>query len=150
MKKTVMTGLLAAALFSASVAVPTRAWAGDWPLTSGDYWQVTGIHLKPGGAFAYAKFLASEWKAEQEFAKSKGWIKGFMILGNVNKRKDESDLYLVTVFDRMPSGPENEKRSDEYLAWKKKSDEQLVKESGNRAEFREIGGDELLQELKFK
>ena len=46
--------------------------------------------------------------------------------------------------------PEAEKRNDEYLAWKKKSNAQLEKESGDRAEVREIQGSMLLQELRFK
>jgi len=150
MRKTVMTGLLTAMLFSAPLAMPTRAWASDWPTTGGDYWEVTGVHIKDGGDLAYLKFLAAEWKADQEFAKSKGWIKGYTVLGNVHPRKGESDLYLVIMYERMPTGAESEKRADEYLAWKKKSTTQLEKESGNRVEIREIQDTALMQELKFK
>lgn len=150
MGKTVIRGLLAAGLFSAAMAMPTHAWAGDWPFTQGDYWDITGVHLKDGGAFAYAKFLASQWKADQEFAKSKGWIKGYAVMSNVNPRKGESDIYLVVIYERQPSGPESDKRNDEYLAWKKTTDAQLVKEGGDRAEIREIQDSFVLQELKFK
>ena len=150
MKKAVMTGLLTALLFSASVALPTPALASDYPMTPGDFWEVTGVHVKDGGAFAYAKFLASEWKADQEYAKSKGWIKGYLVLGNVYPRKGESDLYLIVISERLANGPESEKRIDEYTAWKKKSSAQLEKESGNRLEIREIQDSELLQEMKFK
>jgi hypothetical protein len=73
-----------------------------------------------------------------------------MVLGNAYVRKGEPDLYLVTITDRLASGPESEKRGDEYIAWKKKSNAQLVKESGNRAEVREIESSLLLQELKIK
>ncbi len=124
--------------------------AGDWPLAQGDFWEVTGVHLKDGGDLAYATFIATEWKADQEFAKSKGWIKAYMVLGNAYTRKGEPDLYLVTVTDRLVSGPESEKRGDEYIAWKKKSNAQLVKESGNRGEVRTIESSLLLQELKIK
>jgi len=150
MRKTVVGGLLAAMLMAASVTVPTRALAGDYPMTFGDFWEVTGVHLKDGGGLAYAKFLASQWKADQEFAKSKGWIKGYMVLGNAYPRKGEADLYLVIISERLPTGAEGEKRNDEYLAWKKKTDAQLSKESGDRAEIRELLSNELLQEMKFK
>ena len=115
-----------------------------------DFWEMTGVHLKDGGALAYANFLASEWKADQEFAKSKGWIKGYMVLGNAYARKGEPDLYLVVISERLPSGPESGKRDDEYIAWKKKTQAQMLKESGNRLEIREIGSNSLLQELKFR
>ncbi|MDN3919342.1 hypothetical protein [Roseateles violae] len=146
MKKALMSGLLSmAALLSAS-----PAWSSDWPMSPGDYWEMTGVRLKDGGALGYAKFLAGEWKANQEFAKSKGWIKGYAVLSNVYNRKGEPDLYLVTITDRLVTGAESEKRDDEYMAWKKKSTAQMQKESGDRLEIREIEGSQLLQELKFK
>jgi hypothetical protein len=150
MRKTIASGWLAALLIGASVTAPIPAQASDYPMTQGDYWEVTGVHLKGGGGLAYAKFLASEWKADQEYAKSKGWIKGYMVLSNAYPRKGEPDLYLIVISDRLASGPESDKRNDEYLAWKKKTDAQLTKESGDRTEIREIESSELLQELKFK
>lgn len=150
MRKTVVGGLLTAVLICATATLPTLAHAGDYPMTQGDFWEVTGVHLKDGGGLAYAKFLASQWKADQEFAKSKGWIKGYTVLANAYPRKGEPDLYLVIISERLASGPEGEKRNDEYIAWRKKSDAQLVKESGDRLEIREIESNELLQELKFK
>jgi len=119
-------------------------------MVPGDFYEVTGVHLKDGGALAYANFLATEWKADQEFAKSKGWIKSYMVMGNVYPRKGEPDLYLVVISERLPSGAEADKRDDDYLAWKKKNQAQLQKEMGNRLEFREIDGNSLLQELKFR
>jgi len=147
---TLAKGLLLTVLCSVSILMPTRTLAGDWPMIQGDFWEVTGVHLKDGGALAYANFLASEWRADQEFAKSKGWIKGYMVLSNAYSRKGESDLYLVVISERLPGGPEAEKRGDEYIAWKKKTQAQLVKESGNRLEIREIESNLLLQELKFR
>ena len=150
MRKAVRTGFLTGMLFLATLALPLRAAASDWPMTAGDFSEVTGVHLKDGGALAYANFLSTEWRAEQEFAKSKGWTKGYMVLSNVHPRKGEPDLYLITIFERMPSGAEGDKRNDEYLAWRKKTNAQLLKESGDRLEIREIMSTELLQELKFK
>jgi hypothetical protein len=150
MKTAVVKGLLVLMLCSVAAVMPTRAVASDWPMTQGDFWEMTGVHLKDGGALAYANFLASEWKADQEFAKSKGWIKGYMVLGNAYPRKGEPDLYLVVISERLPSGPESGKRDDEYMAWKKKTQAQMLKESGNRLEIREIDSNSLLQELKFR
>ena len=151
MKTSVVRGVLVLMLCVVSAALPTRALAAsDFPLTPGDYWEMTGVHLKDGGALAYSNFLATEWKADQEFAKSKGWIKSYMVLSNAYPRKGEPDLYLIIISDRLATGPEADKRNDEYLAWKKKTDAQLSKESGDRLEIREIESSELLQELKFK
>ncbi len=142
--------VLMLAIGTASFATTAPAAADDFPLVAGDYWDVTGIHIKDGGGLAYATFLAGEWRKDQEFAKSKGWIKNYMILANTYPRKDEPDVYLITITDRLATGAEGEKRSDEYLEWSKTSIAQMQKESGNRAEFREVGSNSLLQELKFR
>ncbi|HTN48959.1 MAG TPA: hypothetical protein VMK32_05970 [Burkholderiaceae bacterium] len=150
MKKAMVKGLLALMFCSASVAISPRASASDWPTIPGDFYEVTGVHLKDGGALAYMNFLATEWRADQEFAKSKGWIKSYMIMSNAYPRKGEPDIYLVIISERLPSGPEADKRDDEYMAWKKKTQAQMQKEMGNRLEIRELGSNSLLQELKFR
>ncbi len=132
-------------------SVSLRAMAQDkFPLVAGDYWEVTGIELKDGGALKYAEFVAGEWKANLEFSKSKGWIKDYRIFGNVHAREGEPDLYLVTIRDSLVSGAEDDKRGDEFRAWKKKTIAQMVTESGNRAEYRTVLSDALLQELKVR
>lgn len=143
-------GLAVLAFASIATAMPVRALAEEWPMAQGDFWEITGIHLKDGGALTYANFLAAEWKADQEFAKTKAWIKGYMVLSNAHSRKGEPDLYLVVITERLASGPEAEKREAEYVAWKKKTQAQMMKESGNRLEIREVGSSVLLQELKFR
>jgi hypothetical protein len=142
--------VLMLAIGTASFATSAPAVADDWPMVAGDFWEVSGIHIKDGGGFAYATFLADQWRKNQEFAKSKGWIKGYLVLSNNYPRKGEPDLYLITITDRLATGAEGEKRSDEYLAWSKTTIAQMQKESGNRAEFRELGSNSLLQELKFR
>jgi hypothetical protein len=150
MRTVVLKGLLLLALSSVAAAISTPAAADEWPMVQGDFWEMTGIHLKDGGALTYANFLATQWKADQEFAKSKGWIKGYMVLSNVYNRKGEPDLYLIAILERVASGPEIEKRSEEYTAWRKKAWAQMQKESGDRLEIREVGGSALLRELNFR
>jgi len=142
--------LAAWVLSAAAVLLPLRAWASDWPLAQGDLWEITGVKLKNGGEFKYAQFIATQWKADQEFAKSKGWIKGYTVFANVYNRKGEPDIYLVIISERLPSGAESDKRNDEYNAWRKTTSAQMVKESGDRAEFREIESNLLWQEFKIK
>jgi hypothetical protein len=150
MNRALVKGLMAGIVVFVTAVMPLHAMAGDWPMTLGDFWEVSTVHVKDGGDLAYANFIANEWKANQEFGKSKGWIKDFKVLRNVHARKGEPDLYLIVITDRLASGPEAEKRNDEFTAWRKKSNAQLTKESGERVEIRELGSDMLLQEMKFK
>ncbi len=150
MNNLLQRAILVMALGASSMLVATRAMADDWPLVAGNFWEVSGIKIKDGGGLAYANFLADEWRENQEFGKSKGWVKSYMILANSNPRAGEPDLYLVTVTEDIPSGATSEKRQDEYMAWKKKTLAQMEKESGNRAEFREVVSSLLLQEMTFR
>ena len=146
-----ITVMIAALTFGASTMfVSSSALAEEWPLKGGDYWEVTGIDIHDGGGFKYAKWLATEWRKDLEFAKSKGWIKDYMVIANVHARSDEPDLYLVRVREDIPSGAEGEKRTKEYLEWQSKTIEKMQAESGNRAEYRTVMSDSLLQVLKFR
>jgi hypothetical protein len=146
-KKLVSVLVLGAAAATMSIAATAQE---KWPLVAGDYWEVTGIDLKDGGSLKYAQWLASEWKENLEFSKSKGWIKDYKIFTNVHARADEPDLYLVTISESIVSAAEGDKRFDEYQAWRKKTIAQMQSESGNRAEYREAVGDSLLQEMKVR
>ncbi len=142
--------MIAVLTFGVSITMSGSAIAEEWPFVPGDYWEVTGIDLADGGAFKYATWLATEWKKDLEFAKSKGWIKNYMVLSNEHARSDEPDLYLVTVFDNLTDSEESQKRQKEYMEWQSKSIEKMQAESGNRAEYRTVMSSSLLRVLKFR
>lgn len=146
----VRKSIVVLALGAASMMVAAGAVAQEWPFVQGDYWEVTGIDIADGAGLKYSTWLASEWRENLEFSKSKGWIKDYKVLSNVYNRSDEPDIYLITVTDSIVSGAEGEKRADEYMAWRKKSVEQMQSESGNRAEYRTVMSSSLLQELNFR
>ena len=122
----------------------------EWPMYGTDFWDVTAVEIKDGGFWQYANWLSDEWRKNSEFAKSKGWIKDYVILSNVHARKGEPDLYIIRIVESVPSGAEGEKRAKEYAAWSKKTEEKMNEESGDRAEYREVQGSSLLQVLKFR
>ena len=150
MIRSIKSAVLILTLGTSSMMMSSVANSQDWPLVGGDYWEVTGIDIKDGGDLKYASWIADEWRKDAEFSKSKGWIKDFMLLGNVHKRSGEPDLYLIRIRETIPSGLEGEKRQKEYMAWQKKSLEEMFGESGNRAEYREVMGTSLLQKLTFR
>ena len=150
MKKAVLKMIAVLTFGALTITMSGTALAEEWPLKGGDYWEVTGIDIHDGGSYKYANWLATEWRKDLEFAKSKGWIKDYMIIANVHARSDEPDLYLVSVRESIVSAAEGEKRQKEYLEWQSKSIEKMQSESGNRAEYRTVMSDSLLQVLKFR
>ena len=134
----------------ASMLMSSTSLAEEWPFKPGDYWEVTGIDVADGGSWKYSNWLASEWRKDLEFAKSKGWIKDYMVIANVHARADEPDLYLIRVMEYLPSAEESQKRQKAYMEWQEKSIEKMVSESGNRAEYRTVMSDILLRKLEFR
>jgi len=139
-----------AALGAATMLFATPAAAQDIPLVNGNFWNVTEVTIDDGHFSTYADYLASEFRKQQDFAKSKGWIKDYYILANFNKRADEPDLYLVQIFDHMTTPAEDIAREKEMNAFMAQTTRQGEAGSGNRAKYRKIGGSMLLQEQVWR
>lgn len=142
-----MRTLLLATLGMTMAVTALPATAQNLPLVGGDYWDVTAVKIDDGHFGDYADFLVSKARRQNEFAKSKGWIKAYYILSNNNPRKDEPDLYLVTVTDRMATPAEQIARNKEMNAFLQSDDRKQIEQSGQRATYRHITGDMLLQEM---
>jgi hypothetical protein len=145
MRKSMLGAFGAATLLVTSVP----AWSQELPVKSGDYWDVAAISVDDGHFPDYVDFLAGEWRKRNEFSKSKGWIKDYRILSNVNARDGEPDLYLVTVFDHMPTSAEDIQREKDMNAFMAQTTRQGAAGSAHRATYRKLKGDMLLQEVLF-
>jgi hypothetical protein len=145
MRKLMLTALCAATML---FAVP--AAAQQFPVMGGDYWNVAEVTIDDGHFGDYADHLAGLYRKSIEFQKSKGWIKSSYVLANVNKRAGEPDLYLVTITDRLSTPAEDEARSKEINAYLQSSDRQGDKQSAERAKYRKLGGNMLLQEQVYR
>ena len=144
MRKYMLAALGAAMLFA------TPAAAQDFAVKGGDYWTVAEITIDDGHFGTYADHLAGIYRKSIDFQKTKGWIKASHILANVNKRAGEPDLYLVTIADRPTTPAEDETRSKEINAHLQSSAKQSDTQSGERAKYRKLGGNMLLQELVYR
>ena len=99
----------------------------------------------------YADYLAGSYRKQQDFAKSKGWIKDYYILANGNKRAGEPDLYLVKIFDHVTTPAEDDcpRKGNQRLYGPDRRARQK-RGSGERAKYRHIGGNMLLQEQIYR
>ena len=145
-----MRKLMLGALGAATMLLSVPAVAQDLPLVGGDYWDVTSVKIDDGHFGDYADFLATTFRKENDFAKSKGWIKAYYIFSNNNNREDEPDLYLVTVSDHVATPAEQIARNKEMNAYLATDDRKQLAGSGQRATYRHITADMLLQQLVFR
>ncbi len=144
--------LLALAMIGAlALAVSLPAAAQDEnPWKAGNYWNVSGIHVKDGGGLKYAQYLATEWVKTQEYAKSQGWISDFMVLSNTHPREGEPNLYLITISPSLPSSDEADKRGRMMREFNKTTIAQMNAQSAGRSEIREVGGQMQLRQLMLR
>jgi hypothetical protein len=142
-----MKNYLLAAVGAATIAFASAAPAQELALKSGEFWDVGAISVDDGHFPDYVDFLAGEFRKRNDFSMSKGWIKGYHILSNINPRDGEPDLYLVTIFDHQTTPAEDIQREKEMNAFMAQSTRQSAAGSGHRATYRKQRGDMLLQEL---
>jgi hypothetical protein len=144
--------LLAAAAALAVFAAPTPvlAQATDWPVTSGDYVEVSMIKIDDGHALEYLNYLAGNWRKSQDYAKQQGWISGYEIWSNEYPRNGEADLYLVTFTPNLPDAAEAERRDSQYREFMAQTVAQMQAASAGRAEFRHLAGSMLLRRQNWK
>ena len=145
-----MRKTMIAALSAATMLFAFPATAQEIPLVNGNFWNVAEITIDDGHFATYADHLAGQYRRNMEFQKSKGWIKDYYILANSNKRAGEPDLYLVTVFERMTTPAEDIAREKETNAYMAQTSRQADANSGNRAKYRKLGGNMLLQEQVYR
>ena len=143
----IMRRLMLAALAAGTMLLSAPASAQDIPLVNGNFWNVSEVTVDDGHFADYADFLMTQYRKNMEFQKSKGWIKDYYILANANKRSNEPDLYLVTIFDHVTTPAEDLQREKDFNAFMAQTSRQLDAASGTRAKYRHLGGNYLLQEL---
>ena len=117
MKKLALAAALAALPLSFVSTAPAFGQASSY--TPGSYWDVIGIKFKEGGGQKYLDWVATDWKKQQEFAKSKGWIEGYQVLANTFPRENEPDIYLMTRYKSTPDAAEQTRRDAAYEAFTK-------------------------------
>lgn len=149
--KTIFLAALAAGTFAlAAPAAAQPAAAPDSAYTPGGYWDVQGIYIEDGQFENYMDFLADSYRRTEDFARSQGWITGYTILLNVNRRHDEPDLYLITQFPRPTTPQEDIERQRVMNEHLRQTTHQAAEQSGQRVRMRRLGSDVLLQELNLR
>jgi hypothetical protein len=144
--------LAAAAALALSLTVPVSvsAQADDWPVTSGDYVEVSMIKVDDGHGLEYVQYLAGNWRKSQDYAKQQGWISGYEIWTNEYAREDEPDIYLVTFTPQLPDAAEAERRDRQYRQFMAQTIAQQEAASAGRAEYRHLAGSMLLRRQNWK
>jgi hypothetical protein len=144
------TSLFAGVALALSLAFITPAAAQESSYTPGGYTDVSGIDVLDGQFENYMDYLAGPWKAQNEWAKSKGYITSYSVMANNYAREGEPDLFLVVSYSKIYDTAEQLRQQKEFEAFMKADTRTLDKQYGARGTMRKSLGGQQLQELKLK
>ena len=145
-----MKKIILAAVLAAGVAMSTPAAAQDSAYVPGTYMDVQGIFVEDGQFENYMDYIAGRYRESQEFARRQGWITGYRIFANVNRRADEPDLYLLTEYPRLATPEQQVTRERELNRALNETTRQATEGSGQRVRMRRLGSNIMLQELRLR
>lgn len=144
------TNLFAGVALALSLVFAAPAAAQDSSYVPGGYTDVSGIDVLDGQFENYMDYLAGPWKAQNEWAKSKGYIISYSVMANNYAREGEPDLYLVVSYSKIYDTAEQLRQQKEFEAFMKADTRTLDKQYGARGTMRKSMGGQQLQELKLK
>ena len=117
------------------------------PTHEGTVWTLSFIRVKAGMGPAYDKYLAGEWKKEQEALKGAGIILSYKVIGTEAHSPTDWDLMLMTEYKDLASFEANQDKADALLQKMFGGDEKVMQGFKDRSEIREVLGTRLAREI---
>jgi hypothetical protein len=117
------------------------------PTHNGTVWALSFIRVKPGMDSAYDKYLAGEWKKEQEALKAEGIILSYKVIGAESHTPGDWNLMLMVEFKDLATLEANEAKADALLQKLTGGDEKVMQGYKDRSEIREVMGTRLAREI---
>ena len=117
------------------------------PVHDGTVWELSFIRVKPGMGPAYDKYLASEWKKEQEALKGAGMILSYKVIATEAHSPNDWDLMLMVEFKDLTTLEANQDKADALLQKMFGGDEKVMQGYKERSEIREVLGTRLAREI---
>jgi len=117
------------------------------PTHPGTVWELSFIHVRPGMDAAYDKYLASDWRKEQETLKAAGIILSYKVIEAESHAPNDWDLMLMVEYKDLATREANADKADEMLEKLFGGDEKVMQGYKERSEIRDVLGTRLAREL---
>ena len=123
------------------------ALAQQSSMKPGAMWTAARIEVADGQMQNYMDYLTRTWMANQDYAKSQGWLLDYHVLQSINPRDGEPNIILISRFKDMPSAAESERRN--MLIEKRMQQDAHTADSasGARNTMRKLQGSVLYREM---
>jgi hypothetical protein len=142
--KRIAVGSIALVLVIAAISVFAQV---NRPYHDGTVWGLAFIRIKPGMDTAYMKYVAGEWKAEQEAQKKDGNILSYKVLSVEAHTPGEWNLMLMTEYKNLATMEANQDKAEAVAQRVVGNDDVQIKGYKERLEIREVLGDRLAREI---
>jgi len=117
------------------------------PTHPGTVWELSFIHVRPGMDTAYEKYLASDWRKEQETLKAAGIILSYKVIEAESHAPNDWDLMLMVEYKDLATREANADKADQMLEKLFGGDEKVMQGYKERSEIRDVLGTRLAREL---
>lgn len=132
---------------AAAMVIATPAASQQSAMKAGPLWTAARIDVEDGQMEKYMDFLTKTWMANQEYAKSQGWLLNYHVLQSINPRDGEPNIILITSYNDFPSAAEAERR-DDILNQRMQLDAHSAEAaSGQRRAMRKLMGSVMYREM---
>ena len=117
------------------------------PTHPGTVWELSFIHVRPGMDTAYEKYLASDWRKEQETLKAAGIILSYKVIEAESHAPNDWDLMLMVEYKDLATREANADKADQMLEKLFGGDEKVMQGYKERSDIREVLGTRLAREI---
>jgi hypothetical protein len=117
------------------------------PTHEGTVWELSYIRVKPGMGSAYDKYLASDWKKEQETLKGAGIVMSYKVIATESHSPTDWNLMLMVEYKDLATLETNQEKAEALLEKIFGGDEKVMQGYKERSEIREVLGTRLGREV---
>ena len=141
---------LGAALAAAYLATSMVASAQTPPYSKGPVWDCAQIRIKDGHGADYLKWVATQWKAQEEALIKGGYAIGYKVLGTVDARAGEPDIMLCTEYKDMAAFDVPDAKVAAFMAKQFGSAKKASQEEVARGSMRKVMGNVMMRQIDLK
>jgi len=145
MKKVQITVVLLTVLAFAATAFAQQPEAK--PYRNGPVWDIGFIHAKAGMEDRYLRYVATEWKREQEALKKAGIVLDYKVITTEAHSPADFNVILMTQFKDLASLEANQDKAESIALQLEGGTQKMETGFTDRASYREVVANRLGQEI---
>lgn len=126
-------------------AVPSLAQSK--PYQEGPVWQIQFIHAKAGMEDRYLRYLAGDWKKEQEAMKKAGYVLDYKVIVTEAHNPMDPNVILMSQFKDLATMEANADKAEALAHQLFGGSEKVEAGYQDRASYRDIIGERLGREI---